>query len=263
MSTLQMSQTLRIGVFGSSAKSTKASYVEAAYRLGSLIAEKGHVCVNGAGRTGVMGGMNHGCRDKGGKIKGIIHKQFIVDDSEDDWIKDLLVLDGSALNERKDGLFDESDCLIVLPGGTGTFDEFWDCVSAKSLGMKNLARKPIVLVNIDGFYDGFIKQLQRAYDDGVLYMTVDKFFHVVSNEVEALELCIAECNVLLAGGKGVEEITRSKKRHETEAKNKHNSDDKLPQVSNDLAAARWSTSHLAVGVLSLALGVLIGLRLRK
>ena len=67
---------MNVCVFGSSSKSTETSYVTAAYRLGELIAERGHTCVNGAGRYGVMGGVNNGCSSKGGKIVGIIHSIF-------------------------------------------------------------------------------------------------------------------------------------------------------------------------------------------
>jgi uncharacterized protein (TIGR00730 family) len=186
--------TARVCVFGSSASTTKEIYIQESIRLGELIAERGYICVNGAGRNGIMGGVNEGCVRKKGHIRGVIHKKFSVDFGEDRRIKDLIVVDGWDLSERKTELFEESDCVIVMPGGVGTFDELWDGVCAKSLNMKNLGNKPICVVNLDGFYDGFILTMNRAYTDGVLYHPVDKYFRVETNVEDALSWCIDTLN---------------------------------------------------------------------
>jgi uncharacterized protein (TIGR00730 family) len=184
--------SLRVCVFGSSSNTTKQKYVEESIRLGELIAENNFICVNGGGASGVMGGANEGCLRKGGKVRGIIHRSFNVDMSEDRRIKDLIVVDGWDLSDRKTELFEESDVVIVMPGGVGTFDELWDGVCAKSLNMKNLGHKPICIVNIDGFYDGSIQQMHRAYLDGVLYHPVEKYFQVETNVEDALKWCVEQ-----------------------------------------------------------------------
>ena len=147
--------TISVCVFASSRESNPR-FTKAALELGNLLAEKGLLCVNGAGQFGCMGALNKACHANGGKIRGIIHKKFVVDFGESALIKDLIVSDGDDLVERKQLLMDNGDCIIVLPGGIGTFDEFWDAVGARSLGMKGMGQKPICLVNVDGFYDGFI-----------------------------------------------------------------------------------------------------------
>jgi uncharacterized protein (TIGR00730 family) len=184
--------SVRVCVFGSSSTSTKKEYVDESIRLGELIADQGHICVNGGGLYGVMGGANEGAARKSGKIRGIIHKNFAIDRAEDKRITDLVVVDGWDLSNRKTQLFEESDCVIVMPGGVGTFDEFWDGVCAKSLNMKNLGHKPICLVNLEGFYDGFIAQLHRAHADGVLYVPPEKYFRVEVDVEKALHWCVAE-----------------------------------------------------------------------
>lgn len=181
---------IRVCVFGSSATTTKQKYLDESLRLGELIAENGFICVNGAGRFGVMGAVNEGCYRKNGKIRGIIHSMFNVDLGEDTRIKDLVVVDGWDLSERKTELFEESDCVIIMPGGVGTFDEMWDGICAKSLNMKNLGLKPICVVNIDGFYDGFIANMHRAYEDGVLYHPVEKYFRTETDVADALNWCV-------------------------------------------------------------------------
>jgi uncharacterized protein (TIGR00730 family) len=154
-----------------------------------MIAERGYTCVNGAGRYGVMGGVNNGCSSKGGRIIGVIHSIFCVDTSEHPFIKDIVVVGGIDLYQRKLELFNNSDCVLVLPGGVGTFDELWDGISSRSLGMKDMVTKPICIVNIDGYYDGSIAQMHRAKKDGILYEEVDEYFHVEDNVQDALNWC--------------------------------------------------------------------------
>lgn len=248
-----MSKAYRVCVFGSSSTTTNQKFVEESYRLGKLIAEKGHICVNGAGRSGVMGGVNDGCFDNNGKVKGVIHKMFMLDAGEDSRIHDIVVCDGWDLYERKAQLFAESDCVIAMPGGVGTFDELWDGVSSKSLRMKGLAHTPICVVNIDGYYDGFIKQLYRAKQDGILYHDVEKYFHVVDDVSAALDFCISSLQ------SNVEdfEVTRKKQRKGT-------IDQAYPTstiVSNHPPSLLLYTSITAL--VCLTVGVIIGTRLRK
>eukprot|EP01039_Chlorochromonas_danica_P010001 gene10001-11061_t len=185
-------RSYRICVFGSSAPSTRSQYVAESLLLGQLIAARGHLCVNGAGKSGCMGGVNEGTITKNGQVRGVIHKRFLVDHGEDSRVKDLIVTDGWDLSERKAKLFENSDCIIVMPGGVGTFDEFWDGVCARSLSMKGLAQMPFCLVNIDGFYNGFIDQMKRAKQDGILYQDLEAYFHVSESAEEALDWCLAQ-----------------------------------------------------------------------
>lgn len=187
---------IRICVFGSSSGKTEESFVKASYDLGVLIAEHNCICVNGAGRFGCMGGLNEGCLSKGGQVKGIIHQKFCVDFGEHKDIKDLVISNGKDLTERKQLLMDNGDCIIVLPGGVGTFDEFWESVSGKCLGMKGMSDKPICLVNVDGFYDGFLLQMRRTEEAGILYEPAASYFHSVNDPESALKWCINEIMVI-------------------------------------------------------------------
>lgn len=197
---------VRVCVFGSSSAKTPAKYLDVAYELGELIADKGHICVNGGGNAGVMGAANRGARARGGQILGVIHERFCVDKSEDELIDNMIRVGGNDLNARKQGLLDNSDCILVMPGGVGTFDELWDCVGAKSLGMKGMTHKPVCVVNVDGFFDGSIMQLQRAQAEGLLYNTdLDAYFHTESSVSGALAWVTAVLDVASKGGAGGEE----------------------------------------------------------
>lgn len=251
----------RVGVFGSSAKTTSQKICDEAFRLGALIAERGFVCVNGAGSTGVMGYLNEGARSKNGKIKGVIHRTFIVDAKEDVKITDLVITNGHGLNERKDALFEESDCLIVMPGGVGTFDEFWDVVCSRSLSMKGVDDKPICLVNLDGFYDGFIAQLQRAFDEGLLYMPVAHFFRVETTVEGALNYCVEEFNRPKPANSA-----RSKKRDLVEygdlASEKYGGSLANNEPVNNQSTSTNLLQLVMVGSACLSVGLLLGLKLQ-
>ena len=145
--------------------------------------------MHSGGANGCMGGVNNGVRSENGVLIGVIHEKFCVDTDEDKLITDMIVCRGNDLTERKQLLLDNGDAIIVLPGGVGTFDEFWETVSAKSLGMKGLENKPICVINADGFFDGFIMNLQRAYDDGLLYLKPDEYYNVVETPQEAINWC--------------------------------------------------------------------------
>ncbi len=66
--------------------------------------------------------------------------------------------------------------------------------------MKNLGRKPFVLVNIDGYYDGFIQQMERAKEDDMLYLEIAQFFYVVTNVDEALTWCVSRARGEISNG---------------------------------------------------------------
>ena len=179
-------------MFGSSRNTTPRPYLEEAYNLGARLANAGMTCVNGGGGQGVMGAANDGVRSANGKIIGVIHEMFCVDNDEDGKIVNMIMARGDDLNERKQLLMDNADCFVIMPGGTGTFDELWDIVSHRSLGMKGLKGKEIIVVNLDGFYDGSITQLKRAFNDKILYNPIESYFTVVANGDEAFEIILAQ-----------------------------------------------------------------------
>jgi len=164
---------MRICCYGSSSQKTPLRYLNDAAALGKIIAQRDHVCVNGAGKYGCMGAMNTACDEAGGRIVGVIHEMFLVDSAEffdgaSDSLKksrhELLVAKGDDLQMRKRMLVDNSEAIVVLPGGPGTYDELWEMACQKNLGMYNC---PIVCISSDGFYDNFKRALLRAEKDEV------------------------------------------------------------------------------------------------
>ena len=177
---------MRVTVFGSSSPRTPTKYLDIAFDLGALIAAKKHICVNGGGREGCMGAMNRGARSQGGEIIGVLHERWKVE-SEDMQVTKMIYTSGTDLTDRKQILLDNGDGVLVLPGGVGTLDELWDSVCGKSLHMKGMFNKPICVVNVDGYFNGSILQLQRAAEENLLYSSnLDDYFHVEDDPKSAL-----------------------------------------------------------------------------
>ncbi|CAM9807680.1 unnamed protein product [Chrysoparadoxa australica] len=194
---------LCITVYGSSSVRTPAAYLRESTALGVGLAEGGHTCINGAGWAGCMGALNDGLQKAGGKVRGVIHKFWCVDGQEHPYIhpNDLVIVNGEGLQERKRALVDGAHAIICLPGGTGTYDELAEAISQKGTGFGFSPNIPVVCINVNGFFDGFRLQLQRAHDDGLLYKDPKESLHFVETAKEALEWCIHKVQQLQAEGK--------------------------------------------------------------
>eukprot|EP00299_Pterocystis_sp_00344_P000759 c1033_g1_i1.p1 GENE.c1033_g1_i1~~c1033_g1_i1.p1 ORF type:complete len:199 (-),score=43.44 c1033_g1_i1:47-643(-) len=173
-------------VFGSSAQTTPEKYLEASRELAKLLAEGGHICVNGGGRFGCMGALNETGVKLNAQVIGCIHRMWVVDGA-DHPLQNLRIADGPNLHHRKQLLYEDAECFICLPGGMGTFDELWEVACEHQLGLR---QQPICLLNVDGFYDGFVIQLKRAYADGLLKYDPFTVVHVEDTPSKALAYCV-------------------------------------------------------------------------
>jgi uncharacterized protein (TIGR00730 family) len=93
---------------------------------------------------------------------------------------EMVVVEGEDLQERKRKMMDGADCLISLPGGVGTLDELFEAIANVHCG---LSRLPICIVNVDGYYEGMMLQLERAKADGLLTSYTDLFHVATTPEV--------------------------------------------------------------------------------
>jgi len=178
---------MRICVYASASQKTSPRFMAEGRKLGALVAARGHVLINGGGRFGGMGAMNEACSAAGGAIECVIHEMFVVDEKEFGGARKMIVAGGDDLGERKRLLVKNCDALIVMPGGVGTIDEMWDAASNLQLGFKSA--RPVVLVNVDGYYDSTLAQLRRAYDEGLTSKAPEELLHAVPDAAAALDWC--------------------------------------------------------------------------
>lgn len=173
----------RIAVYCASSTKIKPVYFEVASQIGRSLAEHGLELVNGAGNMGLMQASSDACLEAGGKVIGVI-PQFMVDQN---WhhtgLTELIVTD--SMHTRKKKIADLTDGAIVLPGGCGTFDELFEIITWKQLG---LYLNPIVLVNVDGYFDPLLALLQKAIDENFMRVQHGDIWRVATTAEEAVDM---------------------------------------------------------------------------
>lgn len=175
---------MNITVYAASSGQVPAVYLDAARNLGTLIVQRGHALVNGAGRTGLMGATTEGVLASGGCAIGVI-PQFMVDEG---WhntdMSELIVT--PDMHTRKQTMAEISGACIALPGGVGTLEELLEIITWKQLG---LYLKPIVVLNIDGYFNPLLEQLKTAVDQRFMRQEHQQIWSVATTPEEAIRLC--------------------------------------------------------------------------
>src|SRR6185295_12805233 len=150
-------------VYCASSDRTPPVYLEAAARLGRALAEAGIGVVYGGSSLGSMGRMSAAALEAGGKVTGILPR--FMDELE--WgnraLTELRIVDD--MHERKRLMLELSDAVIALPGGCGTLEELFEAITWKRLG---LYFGPVLLVNVNRFYDPCLELLNRTVDEGFM-----------------------------------------------------------------------------------------------
>ena len=150
----------RICVFCASSRQVDSIYLEAAYSLGEIFAKESITVAYGGGAVGLMGKLANGALSKGGEVIGVIPKFMFDLEWGHPGITDLKIVE--TMHQRKKLVMEGSDAIIALPGGCGTFEELFEALTMKRLGYY---LNPIILVNVNGFYDPIIKQLECCVEE--------------------------------------------------------------------------------------------------
>jgi len=170
-----------ICVYCASSTQINPRYFEATARLGRILTAAGLSVVFGGGSTGLMGKLADSMLEAGGKITGVI-PQFMCDE---DWhhseLKELIVVE--TMHERKEKMARMADAVIALPGGCGTFEELMEVITWKQLG---IFTKPIVILNMDGYYNPLIEMLHRAVEEKFMRDIHKNMWEVVETPEEVL-----------------------------------------------------------------------------
>ena len=161
---MNVPQALRsITVFCSSSKELPALYYRAGEDLGAAIARNGWTLVYGGNRIGLMASVADAARAAGGKVLGITPQLMLDHGIGDDLCDELVVTPG--MRERKALLEQRGDAFVALPGGLGTFEELFEVLVGRLLGYHD---KPIVLLNVEGYYDRLIAAVEHGIDEGFI-----------------------------------------------------------------------------------------------
>ena len=152
-----------ICVFSGSSLGKRESYSAIAKDLGKAIAKEKYLMVYGGGSLGLMGKTADSVLSNGGKVIGVITEQLNDIEVGHKALTELIVV--STMHERKAKMAELSDAIIALPGGVGTWEEFYEALAWNQLGIYS---KPIVLLNVDNYYTELYKFTKRAVDEDFL-----------------------------------------------------------------------------------------------
>lgn len=171
-----------ICVYCASSSKIDSKYVETAKRLGSLLAENNMQLVYGGGSVGLMGILADSVLDKGGKVTGIIPKFMVEAEWQHDGLTKLILTE--TMHERKEKMAAMSNAVVALPGGCGTLEELLEVITWKQLG---IYQNPIIIVNVDGYYNHLLAQFQQAADELFMRPQHLDMWTVVETADEVLE----------------------------------------------------------------------------
>lgn len=169
-----------ITVFCGSSFGSDELYKEQATLLEQTLAKQNIQLIYGGANVGLMGAVADGVLKEGGKAIGVLPHFLQSKEIAHQNLTELILVE--TMHERKTKMNDLCDGVIVLPGGYGTLEEFFEMITWAQLG---LHKKPIAILNIDGFYDDLIKLVQTMVDKGFLKQ-INQEMLLVSDSIDEL-----------------------------------------------------------------------------
>ena len=173
---------MKICVYGAASNEIDKSFLTAGENLGREMGKRNHSLVFGGGASGLMGAVARGISEENGEIVGIAPSFFNVDGILFEKCSEMIYTD--TMRERKMLMESKSDAFIVTPGGIGTFEEFFEILTLRSLDRH---KKPIAIFNTNGYYDNLIEFLANGVKQNFLKSANLELFFVSENENEILD----------------------------------------------------------------------------
>ncbi|BDU27319.1 TIGR00730 family Rossman fold protein [Flavobacterium sp. GSB-24] len=170
----------RITVFCASSFGTDKIYEEQAIALGRTLAEQNIELVYGGANVGLMGAVADGTLNAGGKVIGVLPNFLRSKEIAHQGLTELILVE--SMHERKTKMNELCDGVIALPGGFGTLEELFEMLTWAQLG---LHKKPIAILNVNGFYDSLLELLETMTEKGLLKEVNQKML-LVSEDLEDL-----------------------------------------------------------------------------
>jgi cytokinin riboside 5'-monophosphate phosphoribohydrolase len=177
---------MNICVYCASSNAVADIYFETAKKLGNLIGENGHSLVYGGANVGLMEQVAISVKEFNGKITGIIPQKIHDKQLSSDHPDELIVT--PTMDERKTLMRDMSDAFIALPGGFGTLEEILEVITLKQL---DYHRKPIVFINVNGFFNDLFAQFEKSYSENFAKENYRKLFASVDTSEKAMDYILS------------------------------------------------------------------------
>lgn len=178
-----MNQINSVCVYSASSTKINPVYFKAAEELGSLLAEHHIRLINGAGSIGLMCAVADAVLKNGGEVTGVIPRFMVEQNWHHTGLTELIEVE--SMHERKQKMANLSDGIVALPGGCGTLEELLEIITWKQLG---LYLNPIVILNVNGFFDPLLEMLGKAIDENFMRQQHGDIWKVAQTPEEALRL---------------------------------------------------------------------------
>ncbi|MGB3177877.1 MAG: TIGR00730 family Rossman fold protein [Albidovulum sp.] len=168
-------------VYCGSRMGARPAYGEAARATGALLAARGWRLVYGAGDIGLMGEVARAAQAAGGATFGVIPTHLLTHEVAKRDLTSLVITE--TMHERKKVMFMNADAIVVLPGGGGSLDEFFEVLTWRQLG---LHEKPIILFNVEGYWNPLLALVDGVITEGFAAPSLRDFIDV-ADSVEVME----------------------------------------------------------------------------
>ena len=155
---------MNITVYCGAAEGMDPEYIVRATELGAWMASEGHTLVYGAGNSGMMGAVSDALIEGGGTAIGVTPRFFILAEETRDDLAEVVISDD--MSARRNWMIENGDAFIALPGGMGTLDEITEVMTYKRLGLLGKVNKPVMIYNVNGYYDSLFRFLDDMLADG-------------------------------------------------------------------------------------------------
>ena len=172
-------------VFCGSRSGDNPNYLVQAETLGNLIAKNKWRLVYGAGNTGMMGAVANATQLGHAKTFGVIPNHLVQREVGKTDLDNYIVTDN--MHERKKIMFTNSDAVILLPGGPGSLDEFFEILTWAQL---EVHKKPIVVINVDKYWDPLFSLIDHTISSGFAENSLKKLFTITETATDAVEYLI-------------------------------------------------------------------------
>jgi uncharacterized protein (TIGR00730 family) len=173
-------------VFCGSSAPADPRYRDAAHALGALIARQNITLVYGGGSQGLMGELADAALGQGGRVVGVIPVGLFAREENHTGLAELREV--GSMHERKQLMYDLSDAFVALPGGLGTLEELAEVATWSHLGLHS---KPVVLLDVGGFWEPLTAQLDRMVGAGLLKPASRDLIQQAGSAGEALAVLAA------------------------------------------------------------------------
>ena len=171
-----------ITVYCSSSSSIDPHFVETARLVGRTLAERDLTLVYGGGSTGLMGEVARATADAGGRVVGIITHHLATLEVAYEGCTELVTVE--TMRERKRLMTERGDGFLILPGGLGTYEEFFETLVGRVLSEHD---KPLAIVNDHGYYDPMVAMIEHGIEQRFIRPAMRKLVSVHSDPIAALD----------------------------------------------------------------------------